>query len=524
MTTCPSCHDLNSRPRLRYEPKIGDPCTCDEANLPMYEVERVSTAERWVVADERGMLALFREGALGLNDRFRVADRPFAPVASNPLLRASCAMARAHVGAVPTQVQAAPSTESRESSLRRDGEQAPPTQHSLPSEDRALGEAPTLFFSRKAQLAKIARAEADGQVARACRLPELGELIAGRFLVGHRIAKGGMGVVYEAYDRRDGIQRVMKCMLPDLTSDSLTAISRFWRECIALDSVKHENVVSVVDYGEDRGVHYIVQERLPGQTLRELWEEKCIDQPSSLRVICDAMRGAIALNEAGIVHRDIKPDNILVCPAPDGRPGRGVVIDLGLAKVCSYKVLKLTKRHECFGTPGYAAPEQLESDPDLDSRADVFAVGAMLYELLGGRVPYDGRNPVEVRAQMEAPVPHLVVLVPDVPRELADAVMDAIQVDVKLRPGTLTQLLKVVERHLEHGTSPATHAALGHVRGNGLGYDPDWLGLSYVLHRWLQVIAVRTASLSGYLRAASRVLCMRIWTRLRHAFRRDADA
>jgi serine/threonine-protein kinase len=236
------------------------------------------------------------------------------------------------------------------------------------------------------------------------------------------------------------------------------------------------------------------------------------------------MRGAIALNEAGIVHRDIKPDNILVCPAPDGRPGRGVVIDLGLAKVCSYKVLKLTKRHECFGTPGYAAPEQLESDPDLDSRADVFAVGAMLYELLGGRVPYDGRNPVEVRAQMEAPVPHLVVLVPDVPRELADAVMDAIQVDVKLRPGTLTQLLKVVERHLEHGTSPATHAALGHVRGNGLGYDPDWLGLSYVLHRWLQVIAVRTASLSGYLRAASRVLCMRIWTRLRHAFRRDADA
>src|SRR5215831_202437 len=207
----------------------------------------------------------------------------------------------------------------------------------------------------------------------------IGRVLDRRYHVRSRVAHGGMATVYLATDTRLDRQVALKVMHAELARDA-DFVSRFIGEAKSVARLSHPNIVSVFDQGSDGQYLYLAMEYVPGRTLRAVLRERGqLPWDEALEVMDPILSGLAAAHQAGIVHRDVKPENVLL--AEDGRVK---VVDFGLAR--SMSGTNHTKTGVLMGTVAYLAPEQVTGNVS-DARCDVYAAGVMLFELLAGQQP-----------------------------------------------------------------------------------------------------------------------------------------
>jgi eukaryotic-like serine/threonine-protein kinase len=253
--------------------------------------------------------------------------------------------------------------------------------------------------------------------------PFVGRIVDGRFEVEVFLGSGAVGSVYRARDRQTARQVALKIWTVSVLDDQTRG--RFQREAMALTTLRHPNIVDVVGYGVLDDLPYVAMEYLQGETLEHaLGSRQPLETQLALEVATQVLSALAYAHGLGVVHRDLKPDNVLLARgAPDpltGAPAPIIVklLDYGLAKFLSPEAdpVKgaLTMLGMIMGTPLYMAPEQAAGRV-IDERVDVYAAGCLLFEMLSGQPPYLGESNSEIlRAHMVAPVPRLGALRPDV--------------------------------------------------------------------------------------------------------------
>ncbi|HYJ74612.1 MAG TPA: protein kinase [Kineosporiaceae bacterium] len=276
--------------------------------------------------------------------------------------------------------------------------------------------------------------------------PLVGRVVDGRYAVTARIARGGMATVYLALDRRLDREVALKVMHSHLADDQQFT-ARFIREARSAARLSHPGVVAVFDQGEDDGLLYLAMEYLQGRTLRQVLGELGVLTPGeALDVVEPALEALAAAHAAGIVHRDVKPENVILTD-----DGRVKVADFGLARAAS----ALTSTSGVLmGTAAYMAPE-LIADGVTDARGDVYAVGVMIFEMITGRQPFSGDVPLRVayrHVHEDVPAPSSVI--PRLPEPLDVLVGTATSRDPDRRPADAAALLA-----LERGARSRVPAA-----------------------------------------------------------------
>jgi eukaryotic-like serine/threonine-protein kinase len=219
-----------------------------------------------------------------------------------------------------------------------------------------------------------------------------------------KIGKGSMGVVYKA--KQMSVDRVVAIkILLDTLAQNKEFIKRFEREAKIAAKLAHNNVVNAIDAGEVDGHYYFVMEYVEGVTIKDVLEKnKVFEEKESLRIVlavADALKHA---HGRGLIHRDVKPENVILT-----RGGDVKLADLGLARLTDDEKWGLAEAGMAIGTPYYISPEQVRGQTDIDIRADIYSLGATLYHMVTGRVPYGGETPADV---MRKHVDPKVALVP----------------------------------------------------------------------------------------------------------------
>jgi eukaryotic-like serine/threonine-protein kinase len=276
--------------------------------------------------------------------------------------------------------------------------------------------------------------------------PLVGRVLDGRYRVGARIARGGMAAVYSADDLRLDRLCAVKVMHAGLGDDEEFA-ARFVREARSAARLDHPNVVAVFDQGDDEGTVFLVMEYVAGHTLRDVIRKESPMAPSRALALVEPVLSALAhAHRAGLIHRDVKPENVLI--ADDGRVK---VADFGLAKAVSADTQHTATGGVLIGTVSYLAPE-LVVDGRSDARADVYAVGVLLYELLTGTKPHEGESPIQVaykHVHEDVPPPSRLVNIngmPGLPAYVDALVARATARDLDQRPADAGVLLHQVHR------------------------------------------------------------------------------
>jgi serine/threonine-protein kinase len=283
--------------------------------------------------------------------------------------------------------------------------------------------------------------------------PLVGRVLDGKYEIVAPLGTGGMGAVYRARRVHIGDEVAVKILHQRLTSDE-KLVERFRREARAAAQLHHPQVVTIHDYGEARGADgfaYIVMELVRGVSLRELLRrEGRLDARRAVSLMRDVCAGVGAAHRRGIVHRDIKPDNIIVTPADEDRPAESVkVVDFGIAKLrdMAAETSTLTEAGTMVGTLFYMSPEQCKGEP-LDSRADVYSLGAMLHEMLAGAPPFAASSMTSlVIKHVSAPPPPLPDDV-DVPPALRAAIMRALAKEPDERPRDASEFAREIQAAL----------------------------------------------------------------------------
>src|SRR5689334_2503719 len=274
--------------------------------------------------------------------------------------------------------------------------------------------------------------------------------IGGRYEVGELLGRGGMAEVRKGTDVRHGRTVAIKRLRTDLASDA-TFQARFRREAQSAASLNHPAIVSVYDTGEELSTDgsnvsqpYIVMEYVAGRTLREILREGRKILPERALEIASGVLGALDYSHrAGIIHRDIKPGNVMLTPAGDVK-----VMDFGIARAVSDAHSQMTQTAAVVGTAQYLSPEQARGET-VDSRSDVYSTGCLLFELLTGRPPFVGDSPVAVAYQHvreQAPTPSS--LDADLPPEVDAIVMKALAKRVEDRYQSAAAMKEDIDRFL----------------------------------------------------------------------------
>jgi len=280
-----------------------------------------------------------------------------------------------------------------------------------------------------------------------------GRMLDGRYHVRTRIAHGGMATVYLATDTRLDREVALKVMHADLVRDA-DFVGRFIGEAKSVAKLSHPNIVGVYDQGADGEYLYLVMEYVPGRTLRALLRERgWLPWQEALSVIDPVLAGLAAAHRAGIVHRDVKPENVLITA-----DGRVKVVDFGLARTSA--AVGNTRAGMIIGSVSYIAPEQVTGAPS-DARTDVYAAGVVLFEMLTGRVPFSGESPLAVAyAHVNSDVPAVSTLAGGIPPGVEQLVGAATSRDPQLRPPDAEVFLRVA-RGLRGIADPAEQALTG---------------------------------------------------------------
>jgi serine/threonine protein kinase len=272
-------------------------------------------------------------------------------------------------------------------------------------------------------------------------LPRVGQVIGEKYRIDARLGRGGMGVVFRATHVVSRKPVALKWMLRSTTDG--TALRRLLREALAAGRIDHPNVVDIYDVGQEGVSAYLVMELLHGEALRARLDRGRLATAEAIDLLLPALRGVSAAHRAGVIHRDLKPDNIFLCTDPDGTEREAKVLDFGISAVSATGALDptLTDGATILGTPAYMSPEQLVSAQETDERTDVYAFGVMLYEALTGQLPFvaDSYSGLVLAVAHDPPRPPRE-LCPDIPRELERVILQALSKRREDRPQTVGSL------------------------------------------------------------------------------------
>jgi len=299
--------------------------------------------------------------------------------------------------------------------------------------DATRGVAPTQATNAMAVTAETVRAAARG--------PKVGSAFAGRYEVLSVLGRGGMGSVYQVLDRELDEEVALKVLTPEAFAEGTQAVQTLKQEIRLARKITHPNVVRTHDLGESDGIRFLTMEYVPGTTLRELLDRRgAVALAPGLQIAKQLCRGLSAVHEAGIIHRDIKPQNIMVLP-------NGVVklMDFGIARTAE-GAEQSAADGQTVGTPYYMSPEQAMGRP-LDARSDVYTVGVVLYELFTGQRPFPGKEAAEVmHKHVSAEPPRPSSIRPDLPEYLERIVLSCLAKKPEKRPPTAGDLYGALTR------------------------------------------------------------------------------
>jgi len=342
------------------------------------------------------------------------------------------------------------------------------------------------------------------------------EVIADRYELGTVLGRGGMGEVRDGLDRRLGRPVAVKLLRRDMAADPELR-RRFEAEAKAAAGLAHPNVVAVHDTGEQDGVPYIVMERLAGRTVADEVAEGPLEAARVARLAREVLAALDVAHRAGVVHRDIKPGNLLLTPDSSVKVG-----DFGIAKAAETQPSDLTATGQVIGTPAYLAPERLEGRP-ATARSDLYSLGVVLYEALSGAKPYSGDTSWDLgRAIMDGRHRPLGEVAPDCPPALVATVERAMAAapedrfataadmavaldDAAARPGGVATT--VVAASFGDGTDTVAsppeateHLAAPPAQG---GHSRTAAGRAGAARRWLGVVVVAVVLFGAALFALS---------------------
>jgi hypothetical protein len=319
------------------------------------------------------------------------------------------------------------------------------------------------------------------------------ELIAGRYELEHQVGSGGMSRVYRAHDRLLERTVALKILHEHYSQDD-EYVERFRREARAVAQLAHPNVVTVIDRGEHEGRQYIVFEYVDGENLKELVaREGPLPPKQVVELGLQVARALASAHARGVVHRDVKPQNVLL--SDEGLPK---VTDFGIAR--SSDVESVTLTGTVMGTSEYLSPEQARGEP-VDFRSDVYSLGAILYELCTGEVPFRGENPVSVAMRhLHEPVPSIRERRREVPSRLDAAIRRAMAKDPAERFDSMDELIAELEacrRALGDGEDTIVLPAPVRVRPGRRGARPRRIARALVLSL-LALLLVGAAAVGAF--------------------------
>ena len=284
-------------------------------------------------------------------------------------------------------------------------------------------------------------------------MAEVGTILGGRYRVLGTLGQGGMATIYHAMDTQLGREVAVKVLRPEYLRDPDFS-SRFRQEAQNAASLSHPNVVTVYDYGEDPSGPYIVMEYVDGEDLATILRNNGPLPPTQTARIGAAVAKALAAAHArGIVHRDVKPGNVLI-----GRDGRVKVVDFGIARAIAEA--QMTLPGTTLGSVHYFSPEQARGEP-ATSASDIYSLGIVLYEMLTGKRPWEGDSAAAVAlARLSGPIPDPTLARPSTPADLALVVRTALALDPDDRYATATALAEALEATLPPGSAAAAAAGV----------------------------------------------------------------
>lgn len=293
-------------------------------------------------------------------------------------------------------------------------------------------------------------------------------VLEGKYHLECRLGQGGMGVVYKARHAYLKTQLAIKIILPDLVGNDPQLITRFRQEALAAAAIRHQNVVSVTDYGVINGtIPFLVMEYVEGESLHDLLgREKHLSPEKALELISAISAGVGAAHHQGIVHRDLKPLNIMICNDKPNLSQAVKILDFGLAKIKSGELLGSFIQAQTtglMGSPYYMAPEQW-ADDEPDSRSDIYSLGVMLYQMLAGDVPFKGSSiPAIMKKHVSDPAPTFAEVGVDLPPAIEQAVRHTLQKEKDQRTPTVEQMIA----ELKEAVYPST-IGIGATSGGSL--------------------------------------------------------
>jgi tetratricopeptide (TPR) repeat protein/predicted Ser/Thr protein kinase len=266
-----------------------------------------------------------------------------------------------------------------------------------------------------------------------------GSTFAGRYQVIEELGHGGMGRVYKVQDTKIGEKIALKLIRPETGLDK-TSLERFSNELKLARKIRHKNVCQMFDLGEDQGTRYITMEYVHGEDLKQLIRKVGLLSPGQsigiARQVCEGLEEA---HKLGVVHRDLKPQNIMV-----DDDGKARIMDFGIARSLSGK--SITGAGVMIGTPEYMSPEQIEGK-DTDQRSDIYSLGVILYEMVTGRVPFEGETPFTIGVKHKSEIPknpkEINVQLSD---DLSRVILKCLEKEKAARPQSAGDLRRELER------------------------------------------------------------------------------
>ena len=267
------------------------------------------------------------------------------------------------------------------------------------------------------------------------------KVLAGRYLLVEQIGVGGMAIVYRAIDRNTGHNVAVKVLKPEFNRDA-EFVSRFQREAEAASKMIHHNIVNLLDVGMDGENRFLIMEHVHGMTLKEVIQEKGrISAPTAVQIAIRILSALQHAHQNGIIHRDIKPQNILM-----NANGHVKVADFGIARMANSSTL--TKGDSVMGSVHYFSPEQAQGQ-GCDVTSDIYSVGVTLYEMLTGRVPFDGDSPVAIAMQhLHARPEDIHHFAPDVPDAICHVCYKALEKNPAYRYASAREMASELRKAL----------------------------------------------------------------------------